>query len=185
MASLARLGRSFGPKHLSWSCLLVKRAQVAAPLVSKAHVGYWNKDWRPGPYPETEKERLAAAKKYGMRPEDYQPYPDDGTGFGDYPCLPRVGDASKCDYEVYDIPEMKRNYGEVVHYDADVLKEAYENPTQQYRVSWAYMYTFFFGIMGTLAFFMFLVDGHKAHPPALPKQYPTPDVKHYLFEPAD
>lgn len=38
----------------------------------------WNKDWKPGPYPETEEERKAAAKKYGLLPEDYKPYPDDG-----------------------------------------------------------------------------------------------------------
>lgn len=34
----------------------------------------------PGPYPRTPEERAAAAKKYNMRVEDYQPYPDDGLG---------------------------------------------------------------------------------------------------------
>ena len=37
----------------------------------------WDKDWCPGPYPETQAEREAAAKKYGMRVEDYEPYTND------------------------------------------------------------------------------------------------------------
>lgn len=38
----------------------------------------WNKDFAPGKYPETEEERNAAAKKYGLLPHEYKPYPDDG-----------------------------------------------------------------------------------------------------------
>lgn len=38
-----------------------------------------NKDWMPGPYPETQAEREAAAKKYGLRLEDYEPHdPSEG-----------------------------------------------------------------------------------------------------------
>ena len=68
----------------------------------------------PGPYPETQAQREAAAKKYGMNVEDYEPYPDDGTGYGDYPKLPDIGNDSKDLYEDYDIPEMRRNFGEPV-----------------------------------------------------------------------
>lgn len=39
-----------------------------------------SKDLMPGPYPRTPEERAAAAKKYNMRVEDYEPYPDDGFG---------------------------------------------------------------------------------------------------------
>lgn len=74
----------------------------------------WNKDWKPGPYPKTEKERIAAAKKYGLRPEDYRPYPDDGLGYGDYPMLPRVSTESKDFYDNWDMPDIKRNFGEPV-----------------------------------------------------------------------
>lgn len=38
----------------------------------------WNKDFKPGPYPKTEEERAAAAKKYGLQRHEYKPYPDDG-----------------------------------------------------------------------------------------------------------
>jgi len=74
----------------------------------------WNRDWMPGPYPKTPEERAAAAKKYNLRVEDYEPYPDDGTGFGDYPKLPLVSATARNPYEVYDIPEFKRNYNEPV-----------------------------------------------------------------------
>ena len=74
----------------------------------------WNKDWKPGPYPKTEAERAAAAKRYGLRPEDYEPYSADGFGHGDYPKLPIVSEESKYPYEDFDIPEIKRNFGEPV-----------------------------------------------------------------------
>lgn len=38
------------------------------------------KDTVLGPYPKTPEERAAAAKKYNMRVEDYEPYPDNGEG---------------------------------------------------------------------------------------------------------
>ncbi|CAG2163376.1 unnamed protein product [Oppiella nova] len=47
----------------------------------------WIRDWKPGQYPKTQEEREAAAKKYNLIPEDYEPYPE-GSGYGDYPKLP-------------------------------------------------------------------------------------------------
>lgn len=35
----------------------------------------------PGAYPKTPEERAAAAKKYNMRVEDYEPFPDNGEGY--------------------------------------------------------------------------------------------------------
>uniref|UniRef100_A0A8C3XQT0 Uncharacterized protein n=1 Tax=Chelydra serpentina TaxID=8475 RepID=A0A8C3XQT0_CHESE len=51
----------------------------AAPLGARAASGL-PKNLMPGPYPKTPEERAAAAKKYNMRVEDYEPYPDDGMG---------------------------------------------------------------------------------------------------------
>ena len=34
----------------------------------------------PGAHPTTPEERAAAAKKYNMRVEDYEPFPDKGEG---------------------------------------------------------------------------------------------------------
>lgn len=74
----------------------------------------WNKDYKPGPYPKTAAERAAAAEKYGLPVEEYQPYPDDGTGCGDYPALPYESGDSKDPYYPWDNPEIKRNFNEVV-----------------------------------------------------------------------
>ena len=76
----------------------------------------WNKDWKPGPFPTSPEERAAAAKKYGLRVEDYDVYPDDGTGFGDYPKLPYMSGDFRDPYEDWDMPELKRNFGEPVSF---------------------------------------------------------------------
>ena len=50
----------------------------------------WNYLWKPAPYADTEEKRLAAAKKYGMLPEDYQQYDpvtEADVMAGDYPKL--------------------------------------------------------------------------------------------------
>ncbi|XP_050564030.1 NADH dehydrogenase [ubiquinone] 1 beta subcomplex subunit 8, mitochondrial-like [Cygnus atratus] len=64
----------------------LRALRVAAPLGARAASGL-SSELLPGPYPRTPEERAAAAKKYNMRVEDYQPYPDDGLGYGDYPML--------------------------------------------------------------------------------------------------
>ena len=76
----------------------------------------WNHDWQPSQYPTTPAERAAAAKKYGLREEDYEPYPEDGFGHGDYPMLPRTPANSRDPYENWDMPEYRRNYGEPVSF---------------------------------------------------------------------
>ena len=73
----------------------------------------WNKDWKPGDYPTTQEERDAAAKKYGLIPADYEPYPEE-EGFGDYPMLPIVSYDGKDDYYNWDHPEQKRDWCEPV-----------------------------------------------------------------------
>lgn len=72
---------------------IIKSGKAALKLASlqKVHIGSsvisvrnnWNKDFKPAPYPKTEEERAKAAKKYGIPLDKYEPYPDDGTGYGD------------------------------------------------------------------------------------------------------
>ena len=59
---------------------LQKAARNVVPLGART-ASHITKDMLPGPYPKTPEERAAAAKKYNMRVEDYEPYPDDGTGW--------------------------------------------------------------------------------------------------------
>uniref|UniRef100_A0A6P8QC34 NADH dehydrogenase [ubiquinone] 1 beta subcomplex subunit 8, mitochondrial-like n=1 Tax=Geotrypetes seraphini TaxID=260995 RepID=A0A6P8QC34_GEOSA len=71
-----------------------------------------SKDMLPGSYPKTPKEREAAAKKYNLRLEDYEPYPDDGMGFGDYPKLPEKSQQERDPWYSWDHTDLRRNWGE-------------------------------------------------------------------------
>lgn len=73
----------------------------------------WNYQYKPGPYPKTPEERAAAAKRYGLTIEEYQPYPEE-QGYGDYPKLPDIGADSRDPHYPYDNPELKRNFNEPV-----------------------------------------------------------------------
>merc|ERR1712141_96112 len=109
---------------------------------SMASVKPWNYLWKPGPYPQTEEERLAAAKKYGMIPEDYKPYPIDGTwnenglgtqGLGDYPMLEKSSQDSRSGHVNWDDPDLKRNYGEPPHYNYYMTQEIKYDDTTRFR----------------------------------------------------
>merc|ERR1711868_210207 len=126
--------------------LLRKIQKTAFANVAKRSMGDvkpWNYLWKPGPYPETEEERIAAAKKYGLIPEDYKPYPRDGTwnkhigpqGLGDYPMLePSSGD-SRSGHVNWDDPDLKRNFGEPLHYNFYKQQETRYDDTTKHRYS--------------------------------------------------
>ena len=69
---------------------------------------------RPGPYPKTQEEREAAAKKYNMRVEDYEPYPDDGFGWGDFPKIEPVHTEDRDPHADWDFVQDRRNWGQPV-----------------------------------------------------------------------
>lgn len=109
---------------------LVKFTRVATKLSQKSSLGavvsvrnHWNKDLKPAPYPETQKEREAAAKKYGIPIEEYQPYPDDGMGFGDYPKLKDESVELRDPFYHWDYPEHKRNFNDPIHAELDAYSE--------------------------------------------------------------
>lgn len=83
---------------------------------------YFEKDFFPGPYPKTEEERLKAAKKYGMQPEDYKPWENhDKWGSGDYPEIQPIGEDLKSEYEVWDDKSTKTNFNEPVSFKLSYL----------------------------------------------------------------
>ncbi len=57
---------------------------------------------------------MRETENFSCRPEDYKPYPDDGLGFGDYPNLGPISSDMKSDWEDWDDPYNKRNFGEPV-----------------------------------------------------------------------
>lgn len=113
---------------------LINLSKFAAKIANKNSLGvvirtasHWNKDWKPGPYPTTQAEREAAAKKYGIPIEQYEPYENDGMGFGDYPKMPNISVDRKDPHYPYDYPEYRRNFNETLHVDVDVYSEDRHN----------------------------------------------------------
>jgi len=167
-----------GARHLSMS------APVAAGKIINVH------HWAPGPYPVTEAEKCAAAAKYGLRREDYEPYPDDGFGFGDYPMLPRVGGNNRDKYEDFDFPEMKRNFAEPFHVDCAWMQEHAWDP-EITKHGWGpysmlYMFCACFGTLGLLMALHFAsLLWAPYFQPVLPRQHPSAlratSKKHYSF----
>ncbi|XP_047101362.1 NADH dehydrogenase [ubiquinone] 1 beta subcomplex subunit 8, mitochondrial [Schistocerca piceifrons] len=146
---------------------------------------YWNKDWKPGPYPQTQKEREEAAKKYGLRPDQYEPYPDDGMGYGDYPKLPEVSGESRDPYYPWDFPEHKRNYNEPLHVEFDMFGEDRYDISGRPRFTATQQALAFIGVVGGFFGLYYLLDDYKMFRPVLAKQLPAPGVVHYTFEPAE
>lgn len=147
------------------------------------NAAYWNKDWKPGPYPTTPEERAAAAKKYGLLPEEYEPIPDDGLGNGDYPELPDISYETKDPYNTWDYPEHRRNFGEPLHamsniysgdrYDCNIdSKENYSRSTQ--------VGAFLGTLLGFYLVFFFFED-KKMFIPALARHDPN-DGPNYTYK---
>jgi len=155
----------------------------------------WNHDWRPAPYPTTPEQRAAAAKKYGLLLEDYEPLPDDFGGFGDYPKLPDVGDYAKDPYYDYDNVDFRRDFGQPIHINYDCyhengfepqsLQKGYFPKGQTYKSMAIKFCVLYFGFL----LFMELTSNIVADYPIMPKQYPSDvyckGMKHYTFELVD
>lgn len=94
-----------------------------------------------GVYPRTEEERLRAAKKYNLIPEDYEPYPEE-EGFGDYPNLKPIGAYNKDKYLDYDDPFDYRHYGEVCHRDYEMLLWERADTQQNEKINYPFYIKF-------------------------------------------
>ncbi|XP_023017233.2 NADH:ubiquinone oxidoreductase subunit ASHI [Leptinotarsa decemlineata] len=143
---------------------------------------HWNKDYKPGPYPKTEAERLAAAKKYNLLPEEYEPYPDDGQGLGDYPKLPMISVDAKDPFYPWDYPELKRNFNEPVHAEYDLIRaDRYDWSLKLQKPLWYYWAQFLGFMFGTYAIYA-IMENFKMFHATVPPQYPKEGKKYYTFE---
>lgn len=141
-------------------------------------------DFKPGPKPKTREEAEAAAKKYNLLPSEYEPYPDvDGLGRGDYPKLPNIAVEERDPNYPWDYPEHKRNYGEPMHSQIDMIGEDRYNISMRPRYTAKQMLATFLGIMTFFYGTFFFLEDYKMFRPVLAKQYPAPGVLHYSFEP--
>lgn len=149
---------------------------------------YWNKDWCPASFPDTPDKKVAAAKKYGMLPEDYKPFPDnDPDSYGDYPNLPIISAESRDPYESYDFPYLRRNYGEPVNIQADIYTGQRINENTRPRTPHFQQLMTFLGVMaGAL---VLLVVSYKYPMPlsrqVVPMQTYRKGEVHYTFDPPE
>nr|XP_060625215.1 NADH dehydrogenase [ubiquinone] 1 beta subcomplex subunit 8, mitochondrial [Anolis sagrei ordinatus] len=164
----------------------------AAPLGARA-ASDLPKDMLPGPYPKTPEERAAAARKYNMRVEDYEPYPDEGFGYGDYPKLPDRSQQERDPWYDWDHSDLRRNHGETMHWDFDMFLRTRVD-TSPTPISWHLMRRYLFGFIGFMLVMFVLGEMYPSYQPVGPKQYPyndlylerggdpkqpAPEVKHY------
>jgi len=164
---------------------VARKARIASLVhqSARAYAAYWNKDWRPGPVPKTETQRRAAAKKYGLIPEDYETYPDDGFGYGDYPKLPIISAESRDPHYNFDMDEWKRNYGEPLHVDFDMYGEDRLDYNRRYLKPIHVIALTFFGLIGTLLFLNWTGLYIKiCFVKKMPRQMPADGDKHYTFQ---
>ena len=138
-------------------------------------------------------ERLAAAKKYGLIPEDYEPYPNDGTwnrglgpqGLGDYPKLERSSGDSRSGQLNWDDPDLKRNYGEPLQYTFYQTHETRMDDTTRKRYTEWEALAMFCGFMILFSSPYYLLRNYPFYNPVTKVQVPKPGEVYYTFEPAE
>jgi len=188
-ASAAAAAGASSSSRLS-SSFLPLSAYLRLGGVRHGSITMWNHDWKPGPYPTTPEQRAAAAKKYGLLVEDYEPDPN--TDFGDYPKLARVGGHARDVYEDWDYPDLRRNFGEPLHQNWDCMTEDRYEPQSEVKGYFPRELTYGkmlkllgLGLLAYAALWGFTVNV-VADYAILPKQIPADrfikGMKHYTFE---
>lgn len=81
---------------------------------------HFTPEWMPGEYPKTEEERLHAAEKYGIHPDEYKPLQPHEFA-GDYPDLKAEGYDARDPLYPWDEPDYRRGWNEPLHEDDDML----------------------------------------------------------------
>ncbi|NP_001138336.1 NADH dehydrogenase [ubiquinone] 1 beta subcomplex subunit 8, mitochondrial [Pan paniscus] len=149
---------------------LQRASRNVMPLGART-ASHMTKDMFPGPYPRTPEERAAAAKKYNMRVEDYEPYPDDGMGYGDYPKLPDRSQHERDPWYSWDQPGLRLNWGEPMHWHLDMYNRNRVD-TSPTPLSWHVMCMQLFGFLAFMIFMCWVGDVYPVYQPVGPKQYP-------------
>uniref|UniRef100_UPI00358FE13B NADH dehydrogenase [ubiquinone] 1 beta subcomplex subunit 8, mitochondrial-like n=1 Tax=Myxine glutinosa TaxID=7769 RepID=UPI00358FE13B len=172
----------------------IRYCPILAGSPCKVRYASSSKDELPDVFPKTQEEWKAAAKKYNMHLHDYQVYPDDGLGLGDYPMLPDVSSNEKDPHYDWDDPSIRRNWGEPLHFDSDMYLRSRLDKSPVI-VPWNTMCKHLFIFIGGMLFFFFLGSTFPSHPPMAPKQFPfqhpvkgghfcnvpKEEKKHYVF----
>uniref|UniRef100_A0A8C8W0R3 NADH dehydrogenase [ubiquinone] 1 beta subcomplex subunit 8, mitochondrial n=1 Tax=Peromyscus maniculatus bairdii TaxID=230844 RepID=A0A8C8W0R3_PERMB len=149
---------------------LQRAARGVVPLEAR-RAFHMTKDMLPGQYPRTPEERAAAAKKYNMRVEDYEPYPNEGMGYGDYQKLPDRSQLERDPWYEWDHSELRLNWGEAMHWNLDmsIRNRVDTSPTP---VSWDVIREHLFGFVPFMVFMFWVGETFPSYQPVGPKRYP-------------
>lgn len=124
-----------------------------------------------------------------MIPEDYETYPNDGTGYGDYPKLPLISGDARDPHALYDFPEHKRNFGEPMHVHFDMVTEDKWDYNRRFYIPLHIQAIAFLGTVLGGAVLFWMGEYVKYIPvPMMPKPKPFYDGKTYYsfdFEECD
>ncbi|KAL0275964.1 UNVERIFIED_CONTAM: hypothetical protein PYX00_003660 [Menopon gallinae] len=157
---------------------LLANQQVRA-YASSGGESHWLRDNVPGPFPKTEEEKIAAAKKYGLLREEYEPYAHGCAG--DYPDLPTVSVDQRDDYVSWTDTYHKRMFNDPIHANEYFLLNS-RMSTEKFRYSGLYMFSFLIGMTLLVGLPMTNWLEPKTYYPRFEKQYPKPGVVHYTFD---
>ncbi|XP_043235560.1 NADH dehydrogenase [ubiquinone] 1 beta subcomplex subunit 8, mitochondrial-like [Amphibalanus amphitrite] len=159
-----------------------KLLQACSTVVIAERTAYWNRDWKPEPRPpQGADQHAAAAHKYGLLPADYRPLPDDGAGLGDYPAVPLHSAEARDPNYNWDMPELKRDFGEPIHHEMDMFGEDRYNADRRLRISIPQMWAAFLAVVAGYSLLFFYFDNKKMFRPVMPRQY-VRDGPHYSFQ---
>ncbi|KAM9425316.1 NADH dehydrogenase [ubiquinone] 1 beta subcomplex subunit 8, mitochondrial [Pholidichthys leucotaenia] len=161
--------------RLSQALFKGRKSGISALLSGCRTASGMSKGSLPGPYPRTPEERAAAAKKYNIRVEDYEPYPDNGEGYGDYPMLPDKSQQERDPWYQWDHPDLRRNWGEPMHFQFDMYIRNRVD-TSPSPVQWSSMVKQLFGYIGFMLFMFYVGEKMRSYQPVAPKQYPYNDL---------
>jgi len=183
------------------SIISVRKLDSTSVRLFWSHQGWWIEDHKSRPWPRSERERKAAAARYGLRDGDYKPVKED-LGIGDYPNLGNINFGVKDPYEDWSMDKYRRNFGEAVPWDFDMTtpdKYTYTQIEANQVKGWPFWkrYLIWFGSLFGFIYVCFEFPIRMLLP-MKPKQYaydynyawPTFDPKlfpitNYTFEPAD
>ncbi|BES97118.1 unnamed protein product [Nesidiocoris tenuis] len=150
-------------------------------IASSQTLSHWNKDWKPGAYPKTEEERIAAAKKYNLLPQEYKPIPNDAAyPAGDYPDLKPYSADGRDPHYPWDYPEYRRNFNEAVPEEFNLYGFDRINVEEKLRYPMWKMLLGFVCIAGGIVVLCDLSED-TFFMPAMPRHMPAPGVTYYHY----
>ncbi|KAK6641022.1 hypothetical protein RUM44_012721 [Polyplax serrata] len=158
----------------------IKHIQIlTSQPIKKCH---WFPAYKPGPPPKTKEEREAAAQKYNMLPEEYEPDDDYGSqSLGDYPKVPFESCDSRDLYYPWDYHNLKRDYLQPVNRHEHLLVPQMlttVEPQHTMKECWIILFKF----CAFAALVAYCSDRFLNYYPGLEQQKLGTDEIHYTFE---